>query len=295
MSTRKYERVVPELAERCGVSRSAVSRHFVESRAKAVEQLCERRFDGRELLLLYLDGVQFGEHHVVVALGVDDDGKKHVLGLAEGATENAVVVKALLTDLVERGVRPDRAQGAPRLFVIDGSKALRKGIAAVYGAHNFVQRCRKHKVDNVVGSLPEYLRPQVRATMRAAYRLHPDEGMKRLRTQAEWLEQEHPSAAASLLEGLEETFTLNRLDLPEALRRCLVTTNLIESAFSGTRSRSHRVTHWQDGKMTLRWAAAAALTTEANFRRVMGYEHLWMLRAKLDDGSSHRKEVALAA
>jgi transposase-like protein len=152
-----------------------------------------------------------------------------------------------------------------------------------YGTSNPVQRCRKHKVRNVCDHLPKHLRDQTKAATRAAYRLDAREGMARLRKQAEWLEGDYPSAAASLREGLEETFTVNALGLPPSLRRCLVTTNLIESPQSGVRQRTRRVTRWRDGTMVLRWAATALLETEKNFRRIMGYQQLWMRKAFLDE------------
>jgi len=286
VSTRHYEDVLPAMAESCGVSKSSVSREFAAASAQQLQALAERRFDAVDLLIIYLDGVQFGAHHVLVAVGVDTAGQKHVLGLAEGATENAVVVKGLLESLVERGVQPDRR----RLFVIDGSKALRAAIEAVFGPQHPVQRCRKHKIDNVVGHLPRELQGQVKTLMRAAYRLPADEGMAQLKQQARWLEQQYPSAAASLREGLAETFTINRLDLPPRLRRCLATTNVIESPTSGVRLRTRRVTNWQHGQMVLRWAAAAYLETEKHFRRIMGYRDLWMLKALLDEGQTQPQE-----
>jgi len=280
VSTRNYEEVVPEMAERCGVSRSAVSRQLQQASAEALRSLCERRFDEIDLLVIYLDGKAFGGHQVVSAIGVDAAGCKHVLGLTEGATENAVVVKGLLEELVERGVSP----GRKRLFLIDGSKALRKAIADVYGKHNPVQRCRNHKRKNVLGYLPKELQGQVGTALSAAWKLEPKEGMARLRTQIEWLERTHPKAAASLREGLEETFTINRLGLSPMLRKCLATTNVIESSLSGVEGRTGRVTRWRSGEMALRWAAAAALETERNFRKIIGHEDLWMLKAVLDEG-----------
>ena len=290
VSTRNYEDVIPEMAETCGVSKSSVSREFIEAGAQQLQALAERRFDELDLLIIYIDGVQFGGHHVIGAVGVDTDGKKHVLGLAEGATENAVVVTGLLESLVERGVRPDRR----RLFVIDGSKALRAAIDAVFGSKNPVQRCRNHKVENVTGYLPQELRDQVKTVMKAAYRLPADEGMAKLKQQASWLEREYPSAATSLLEGLEETFTVNRLGLSIGLRRCLATTNIVESPTSGVRLRTRRVTHWQNGEMVLRWAAGALLETEKSFRKIMGYKDLWMLKAVLDEDNTQAQQVTAA-
>jgi transposase-like protein len=277
VSTRQYRRVLPEMAETVGVSRSSVSRQAVEASEEELRRLCERRLEGLELLVLYLDGVRFADHHVLVAVGVDGEGRKHVLGLAEGASENQEVAKGLLEDVVRRGLKTDQKY----LFVIDGSKALRAAIEAVFGSQNPVQRCRNHKIENVMGYLPEELKDQVKAAMRGAFRLPAKEGMVRLEKQAGWLEREYPSAAASLREGLEEMFTVNRLGLPPSLARCLVTTNIIESPHSGVRLRTRRVCHWQNGQMVLRWAASALLMTEQNFRKIMGYRDLWTLKAAL--------------
>jgi transposase-like protein len=241
VSTRNYEGVIGEMADTVGVSKSNVSRHFIEAGMAELKRLLERRFDDVDILIIYLDGQEFGGHRVISAVGVDDKGFKHVLGLYPGATENAAVVKSLLEDLVERGVKPGRR----RLFVIDGAKALRKGIDLVYGADNPVQRCRIHKSRNVMAHLPADLQGQVGSVMKAAYRLPAAEGMKKLKQQAKWLEAEHPNAAASLLEGLSETFTVNRLELPPSLRRCLGSTNLIESPRSGVRMRTRRVSLWR--------------------------------------------------
>ncbi len=277
VSTRQYRKVLPEMAETVGVSRSSVSRQAVEASEEELRRLCERRLEGLELLVLYLDGVRFADHHVLVAVGVDGEGRKHILGIAEGASENQEVVKGLLEEVVRRGLKT----GQKYLFVIDGSKALRAAIDAVFGVQNPVQRCRNHKIDNVMGYLPDELKDQVKAAMRGAFRLPAKEGVARLEKQAAWLEREYPSAAASLREGLEEMFTVNRLGVPPSLARCLVTTNIIESPHSGVRLRTRRVCHWQNGQMVLRWAASALLMTEQSFRKIMGYRDLWTLKAAL--------------
>ena len=287
VSTRNYAQVLPEMAETVGVSKSQVSRKFVEASERSLKELIERRFDDQEILIVYIDGIVFGGHHVIVAIGVDSEGHKHVLGLRDGASENATVCTALLEDLVERGVNPGRR----RLFVIDGSKALRKAIDAVYGQENPVQRCRNHKRKNVLDHVPDSMKDTVKATMNAAYRLDRDKGMARLEELAKMLETLHPSAAGNLREGLAETFTVNRLGLPGALRRCLCTTNVIESPNSGIRQRTGRVSRWKDGSMLLRWVATALIETEKSFRRIMGYEQLWMLKSYLDD-SAESGEVA---
>jgi putative transposase len=278
VSTRQYRAGLPEMAETVGVSRSSVSREASEASEEELRRLCERRLEELDLLIIYLEGVVFGDHHVLVAVGVDEEGKKRVLGLAEGASENQAVAKGLLEDVVRRGVRTDRKY----LLVIDGSKALRAAMDAGFGAKHPVQRCRHHKIENVMGYLPDHLKDQVKAAMRGAFRLSAREGMARLEKQAELLEREYPSAATSLREGLAEMFTVNRLGLSPSLSRCLVSTNVIESPHSGVRLRTRKICRWRDGKMVLRWTAAALLRTEQNFRRIMGYRDLWMRKAALD-------------
>ena len=180
-------------------------RRIQQASAEALKELCERRFDDLDLLIIYLDGKSFGGHQVIYVVGVDLQGKKHVLGLTEGATENAVVVKGLLGELAGRGGKPGRR----RLFVIDGSRALRTAIDEVFGRQNPVQRCRTHKRKNVLGYLPKELQGQVGAALLAVWKMEPKEEMARLGMQIEWLERSYPKAAASLREGLEETFTIN--------------------------------------------------------------------------------------
>ena len=176
VSTRQCRAVLPEMAETVGVARSSVSREAIGASEEELKRLCERRWDELELLILYLDGVIFGDHQVLVAVGVEAEGRKHVLGLAEGASENQAVAKGLLEDTVRWGLKTDRTYW----FVIDGSKALRAAIDAVLGSENPVQRCRQHKIENVMGYLPEDLKDQVKAVMRAAFRLSAREGMARL-------------------------------------------------------------------------------------------------------------------
>ena len=287
VSTRRYEQVLPEMAEQVGISKSQVSREFIEAGQRLLKELAERDFSEIDLLIVYVDGIQFGAYHTICAVGVDDGGQKHVLGLREGATENAEVATALLEELVSRGVSPFRK----RLFVIDGSKALRKAIDQVFGEGNFVQRCRNHKLRNVLGHLPKQQHDQATSTLKAAWKLNADEGIKQLEQYASWLQRDWPDAAGSLREGLFEMFTINRLGLPSALRRCLGTTNLIDNSHSALRERTRRVKRWQDGTMALRWAAASLDAASKNFRRIMGYQHLWMLKATLDETQSDRQLV----
>jgi transposase-like protein len=267
------------MAETVGVSKSQISREFIVSSAKQFKHLCERRFDDIDILAVYIDGIQFGDCHVIVALGVDSGGFKHVLGLREGSSENSRVATDLLNDMVDRGIKPNRL----RLFVIDGSKALCCAINAVYGSKNPVQRCRNHKIRNVLSYLPEDQKDHVKCAMKAAFSMEADKGKQKLKQLAKWLEQEYPSAASSLLEGLDEMFTINALGLPKTLRRCLGSTNVIESPNSGVRNRTRRVKSWRDHGMVVRWVAASLLDMEERFKRIMGYQQLWMLDAKLKE------------
>lgn len=290
VSTRRYEQVIPEMAETVGVSKSQVSRETIEAGGRLLKDLAERDVSTLDLLAVRIDGLQLGSYHVICAVGVDAEGHKHVLGLREGATENAVVAKSLLEDLVARGLDPKRR----RLFVIDGSKALRKAIDEVFGDGTPVQRCRNHKLRNVLGHLPEAQHDQAKSTLKAAFKLDPKEGTAKIEQYASWLERQWPSAAGSLREGLSEMFTINRLGLPGELRRCLGTTNLIDNGHSALRDRVRRVKNWQSGSMALRWTAVAFDAISQGFRRIMGYKHLWMLKAALEEPSKDRSLVEQA-
>jgi putative transposase len=290
VSTRQYRGVIPEMADTVGVSKSSVSRQTIEASEAEVEALLSRRFEEKNLLIIYIDGMEFGDHLMIGAVGVDAEGRKHVLAIREGASENATVAKELLEDLVARGVNPKQK----RLFVIDGSKALRTAINAVFGARHPVQRCRAHKLRNVMDHLPEDQKGQMKSAMRAAWKLDAEGGMARMKKLAEWLERDYPAAAASLREGLEECFTINRLDVPPSLHRCLASTNLIESPNSGVRMRTRRVCRWRDSGMVKRWMASAFLATEKNFRKIMGYRDLWALDAILNGSKSAARREAVA-
>lgn len=287
VSTRQYREVLPRMAESVGISKSVVSERAIEASAAQLAALLERRWDATELLVIYIDGMQFRAQHVISAVGVDFQGDKHVLGLQLGATENAAAVKALLVHLREHGLDT----GKRYLFVIDGAKALRAAIDEVFGTEQAVQRCRTHKIRNVLEELPQEQHAQVRSLMRAAYKLErAEEGLAKMEKMASWLEREYPTAAASLREGVEEMFTINRLGLPPSLHRCLGTTNLIESPQSGVRKRTGNVSRWRNGEMVLRWVAGAYLLTEKHFHKIDGYENLWTLAAAL---GRQKKSVTL--
>jgi transposase-like protein len=278
VSTRQYEQVLPEMAATAGVSRSSISRQAIEGSAEQLRQLRERRWDKTDVLAIYIDGQRFGGHHVISAVGVDRSGIKHILGIEIGATENAAAVKKLLVALRDQGLRTDQRY----LFVIDGAKALRAAIEEVFGTDQPVQRCRNHKMRNVLDELPRQQHAQALNLMRAAWKMtDADEAIKRLEGLARFLEHEYESAARSLREGMAEMFTIQRLKLPPSLYKCLGTTNVIESPQSGVQKRTGNVTRWRDADMVERWVASAWLLTEKHFRKVIGHEHLWTLAVHL--------------
>lgn len=278
VSTRKYAKVLPAMAGTVGVKKSSVSKHFIRATEKALEELMQRRLDGIDLLAIYLDGIVVDQHHILAAVGVDSTGEKHLLGLSQGASENAAVAKDLLTELIRRGLDTQ----AHYLFVIDGSKALRSALDEVFGEKALVQRCRTHKARNVTERIADKtIKAQTKAVMHAAYKLPAKEGIKRLTQQAEWLKPNYPDAATSLLEGLEETFTVNRLNLTPQLCRCLSTTNIIENPNGAVRRVTHRVSRYRDAEMALRWTATGFLEAEKSFRKIQGVKDLWVLAAAL--------------
>ncbi len=281
VSTRRYARSLEPLPQALsvrGLSKSAVSERFVVGTQRRLAELMRRDLSGLKLVALLIDGVHFAEHVVLAAVGIDASGEKHSLGLREGATENAATCTALLTDLIERGLDPNRTI----LVVIDGAKALRKAVLEVFGARALLHRCHAHKKRNVVEALPQRLRATVHRAMNQAYASGDAKRARRLlENLARRLESDHPGAAASLREGLDETLTVMRLGLPENLERVLSSTNLIENLFSRVREIARRVKRWQGGTMVLRWTAAGVLDAERHFRKIAGYRALPKLVAAL--------------
>lgn len=281
VATRKYARSLeslPDDVETRGTSKSAVSRRFVALTAEKLTAWMARPLGDLDIWGVFIDGIHFGEHIVLCALGVDETGSKHVLGLWEGATENETACKAMLENLVSRGLKPNRS----RLFIIDGSKGLRSAIGSFFGRKTLVQRCQVHKIRNVLGHLPDDRHAEVRAAMRAAYKCAKVESAKRLLNNlARTLQRKHPSAASSLREGLEETLTVIGLGLSPALTRLFSTTNPIENLNGRIRATARRVKRWDDGTMVLRWVLVGVLEAERGFRRVKGHQDMKAFVARL--------------
>ncbi len=282
VSTRKYGRSLEKLGEdqeQRSISKSAVSRRFVTLSRKQMTAWLSTPLNDLDLRVLVIDGVVFHDHTVLIVLGIDSDGKKHVLGLREGTTENSRVAKALLRDLLERGLDPERA----RVFVIDGSKALHTAIRKVFGPLGLLHRCQVHKRRNILDHLPERLHASVDRVLKEAWD-SPDADLakRRLESLASSLEAEHPGAAGSIREGLHETLTLQRLGIEGALYRTLRSTNTIENLNDSIATYTRNVKRWQGGSMILRWASAAVLDAKQRFRRIRGYRDIHRLVAALE-------------
>jgi putative transposase len=289
VSTRRFHEGVADFVTGHGISASTISRHMIKATAQKVEELFRRGLAELDLAVLMIDGVDVGGHTVVIALGIDTKGVKHILGLRQGATENTAVVKGLLEDLVERGLAVDR----PMLVVIDGAKSLRRAVGDVFGASIPVQRCTVHKKRNVLEYLSKSDRGWVSRRMSQAYDENSESKARNmLLALADQLRRINPDAAKSLLEGLEETLTVQRLHLPKELRLSLRSTNIIESANNGVRDRSRNVKRWRDGMQIERWTAASLLETAKSFRRIRGCDHMPVLVAALN---TYRKQETEAA
>jgi transposase-like protein len=283
LSSRRYGRGLEPAGQAveqaaAATSKSAVSRRFTAATETALAELMTGRLDDLDLVAFMVDGVHFGEHTCVVALGIGIDGVKHPLAVEEGSTENATLVTDLITGLRDRGLDVTR----PILAVLDGAKALSRAVKDVFGKP-LIQRCQQHKIRNVIDKLPDRLKQVTERRMRQAY--HAESALKaegELAQLARELDKTHPGAAASLREGMAETLTILRLGVPPTLARTLRSTNPVESMIEICREHSKNVKRWRDGTMALRWCAAGMLEAGHQFRRVNGHLHLPKLRAALE-------------
>ncbi len=291
VSTRHYAQAIDECLEGYGINKSSVSRQWKAATALEVRTLCQRPV-AKDLVALLIDGQYFHRECLVAALGVDSQGRKQVLGLWHGATENSTLVRELLAELRERGLNTE----ASILVVIDGAKALYKGVKEVFGPRALIQRCRVHKLRNVLDHLPLEKRGQAAWRLRSAWsKPTPEAALKELRACVKWLETFSPSAARSLEEGLEETLTVCRLGLQPSLVQSFNSTNLIESCFARTDAWTRRVKRWHQPQMVLRWGAAALLHAEKGFRRIKGCDHLSKLIQSLEQHDIELASLSKAA
>src|SRR3954469_20631103 len=279
LSTRKYGQAVREFREAYGLEKSAISEHFIEASQTKLKRMMERRLDKLSLCALLIDATPFAGQQIVVALGISQDGRKTILGLRQGATENATVVGELLGDLMNRGLD----FGQPRLYVLDGGKALSAAVKKYAGESAPIQRCQVHKRRNVLDRLTDEQKPLIAKKLNAAYALEDYAAAKLALTQLHReLMDLNPSAARSLGEGLEETLTVHRLHVPQQLRLTLASTNVIESAFSIVERVCLNVKRWHSGDQRERWVGSGLLVAEKQFRRIKGHKQLPLLLRELE-------------
>jgi transposase-like protein len=293
VATRRHARAAEPVGaqvdkEAKSTSRSAISRRFVKQTETALAELMARDLSGADITVLMLDGEHMAGRCVVVALGIAADGTKKPVGLWDGSTENKTIVRALLADLVDRGLSFDDGL----LVVCDGAKALGAAVREVFGAKALIQRCTLHKRRNVAEHLPDKDKDWVDAKLVKAFNHpDPDTGLRNAKNLAVQLKKNHPGAAASLREGLDEMFTVARLGIDGRLAKTLTTSNPIESMISIARTTNRNVTRWRDGQMVLRWTAAGMLNAERSFRRIKGYKQMPQLVAALR-GHAHPRTPA---
>lgn len=279
LTTRRYGEVVRELESAYGIEKSTVSEHFIEVSRQRLQNLQTRSLGEDAFCAMMIDGTCFEDQNVVAAIGLTLQGYKKVLGLQQGATENATVVKHLLDDIERRGVEFD----VPRLYVLDGGRALHAAVRKKAGKCALIQRCQIHKIRNVVDHLTEDYQSAIRYRMRNAYAMTDQSDAKRaLDALLHELMHLNPSAARSLEEGMEETLTMHRLRLPQKLRMTLANTNLIESAFSTVETVCRNVKRWQGGDQYLRWVASGLLWAESRWNRIRGFREMPILVKELE-------------
>jgi putative transposase len=279
LSTRKYGQAVRQFTEAYGLEKSAVSEHFIEASRAKLKQLMERRLDKMRVCALLIDATPFEGQQMVAALGIGQDGRKTILGIRQGATENATVVGELLGDLAERGFDFT----ATRLYVLDGGKALSAAVKTHAGDSALIQRCQVHKRRNVLDHLPEDQKPLVAQRLNAAYTMENYDAAKlALNKLHRELMDFNPSAARSLAEGMEETLTVHKLQVPPQLRQTLASTNVIESAFSVVEKVCANVKRWHPGDQRERWVGSGLLVAEKQFRRVRGHKLIPLLLRQLE-------------
>src|ERR1700726_442969 len=291
LSTRNYGAVVKDFQDAYGIEKSAVSENFIDASRQKVKERMERPLGELRLCAVLIDGTPFKDRQMIAALGIGCDGRKTVLGIREGATENTAVVNSLLSELVERGLD----FSTPRLYILDGGKALHAAVRRQAGDAAFIQRCQVHKKRNVVDHLPEEHKADVKRKLQNAYAMadyaDAQRALERLHRE---LMDLNPSAARSLEEGMEETLTVHKLRVPDQLRRTLASTNVIESAFSIVETVCRNVKRWRAGDQIERWVGSGLLVAERQFRRVIGHRQIPQLLSSLSTAVS-KKSVAKGA
>jgi transposase-like protein len=278
VTARKYADIFSRGLELRGISKSSVSRKMIAATKPLIDGFRKREIGTIEPVVLLFDGIHVAKRQLIVCIGIDGHGRKHVLGLQTGATENEIVCRDLIRDLVDRGLKTTHKY----LFVIDGSRALAAAIRRTFGQEAAIQRCQEHKIRDVQAYLPHKKRNEIREKMMAAYNQSTEKGailrLSQIRTE---LANVSEAAVNSLTEGMLETLTVHRLRLKGMLRASLRTTNIIESAFSSVRRYMGRVTNFRSEEDRERWLIRSLVETEKHFRALAGYRQIAKLKQTL--------------
>jgi len=289
VATRRYEPLLDEISESTGLKKSSVSKAFVKGSKECLEEINSRDLSKLDIAVVMIDGIGFGDRTVVAAKAITGKGKKHIIGLVEGDTENSEVVKDLLTKLIDRGLCTTRVM----LFVVDGAKALKKGIISVFGDRAVIQRCVRHKERNIISYLPKNHHKEFRRLWK---KLHGSVDFTIAKREYDelvhWLGHINHAALESLEEAEMETLTVIKLKVPRLLKKTLLSTNPLESAFSNVSRIKQRVKNWKSGTdQVSRWAAVSLLEAEKSFRMVQGYQQMPLLIAELEKLSIENKSA----
>lgn len=275
LSTNDYKAVAEQFLEGRGLSRSKVSQRFIEETTKRLEQFSSRDLSDNNYVAIFIDGKYFYKEQIVIALGITDDGRKVALGFIQTTTENSTSIKQLLSNLIERGLKYEDGL----LFVIDGSKGIRKAVEDTFGKYAVIQRCQWHKRENVLSYLNDKDKETYKKKLNKAYNLETYEEVKKeLNNTYNELSKINLNAASSLLEGFEETLTLHRLGLNEEFHKSFSTTNIIENLNSQIGKYTRKVKYWKTSDQRQRWIAAGLIEAEQKMHRVVNHQKLNILQ-----------------
>jgi putative transposase len=278
VSARTYARLMCRNLRATGMKRSTVSRKTIAATKPTVDQFLKKRLDDINPVVMLIDGVNVGGRQALACIGIDNSGRKHVIGVRLGTTENQILCRDLLRDMIDRGLGPD----GDYLFVIDGSMALAGAIRAAFGQDVHIQRCQEHKIRDVQAYLPFKMRMGVRQKLQAAYSQKTEKAalsqLSRIRSELMIVSEK---AANALTEGMFETVTVHRLGVTGLLRKSLRTTNIVESAFASVRRYMGRVGRFQNDSQRDLWLIRSLVEAERHFRNLDGHRQIAELRKKL--------------
>jgi putative transposase len=278
VSSRDFASTVEQVGDAAGLSKSTFSRKAIQVTSLKVKEFEARSIGKLDIQVVLIDGTREGEELNIVAVGIAADGTKHLLGIAQGATENSTVCIHLLQNLIDKGLE---ATGE-YLFILDGSKALKKAVKSVFGTNALVQRCIEHKIRNIIDYLPKGQQGRIRRMLRAAWSMNDYKDAKRALTKiCQILRSINETAEESLLEAFEDTLTLHRLNTPKLLRDSIQTTNIIESWNFVAKDLTRQVKKWKAADHVKRWLTIGMLEAERRSHKLKGFALLKQLKENM--------------